>query len=278
LGDRAIIGAKNLGIRAANERDNLIYQAKVLEAKLSPAMATPEGIPLRPMPEPPTQRPLIPVPEKQQPLRMEGAPEGTQGAGTQSKSQPKSKDTTTGHEEPTSLGQNGRFQDSETENAYQAYIKRNEARGREVRDRLNWQRESDFYKNGPMGRGNKFNDTVRERRDYDFSEVHLENGKRLDSYRPSESGRPGEIVSRKAIDFDNVGKDTDFTAHLREMKNKYEPGTKIRSNKYDDLDGTTIEGRQILEVPSTNMNSTKRAHFEKLAAEQGIEIRYTDEH
>jgi hypothetical protein len=71
LGDRAVIGAKNVGIRAANEQDNLIYQAKVLEAKMFPAMATPEGSPLRPMPEPPTQRPLIPVPEKQKPLMME---------------------------------------------------------------------------------------------------------------------------------------------------------------------------------------------------------------
>jgi hypothetical protein len=86
LGDRAVIGAKNLGIRAANERDNLIYQAKVLEAKLSPAMATPEGIPLRPMPEPPTQRPLIPMPEKQQPLMMNtNNPDGPQGAGPQGK-------------------------------------------------------------------------------------------------------------------------------------------------------------------------------------------------
>jgi hypothetical protein len=85
LGDRAIIGAKNVGIRAANERDNLIYQAKVLEAKLSPAMATPEGIPLRPMPEPPTQRPLIPVPDKQKPLMMNtNNPDGPQGAGLQS--------------------------------------------------------------------------------------------------------------------------------------------------------------------------------------------------
>jgi YwqJ-like deaminase len=86
LGDRAIIGAKNLGIRAANERDNLIYQAKVLEAKLSPAMATPDGIPLRPMPEPPTPRPLIPVLEKQKPLMMESHnSDGPQGAGTQGK-------------------------------------------------------------------------------------------------------------------------------------------------------------------------------------------------
>jgi hypothetical protein len=86
LGDRAIIGAKNVGIRAANERDNLIYQAKVLEAKLSPAMATPDGMVIKPMPEPPTQRPLIPVPEKQKPLMMETHnPDGPQGAGPQGK-------------------------------------------------------------------------------------------------------------------------------------------------------------------------------------------------
>jgi hypothetical protein len=101
LGDRAIIGAKNLGIRAANERDNLIYQAKVLEAKLSPAMATPDGMPMRPMPEPPTQRPLIPVPDKQKPLMIENhSPEGTQGAGPQGKG-------TTQQSEPGTTGKPG---------------------------------------------------------------------------------------------------------------------------------------------------------------------------
>jgi hypothetical protein len=71
FGSQAITGVKNLGIRALNAADNLGYQAKVLAAELSPGVVTPDGTVMKPIPEPPTPRPLI-EPQKNQPMRMQG--------------------------------------------------------------------------------------------------------------------------------------------------------------------------------------------------------------
>jgi hypothetical protein len=70
-----------------NAADQVAYGAKVLVSELSPPMVTPEGVMARPpIPEAPTPRPLIPGPQKQQPLRMQGdTPKGPQGAGVQRK-------------------------------------------------------------------------------------------------------------------------------------------------------------------------------------------------
>jgi hypothetical protein len=266
-GSRVLTGAGNLGIRAINSTKNGVFD--IVDA-LGPKYAPAEGLSFGG--DRPKDIPLI----KNEPMRMQS--NNPHGPGTSS---PQS---TRGHEDLPLVGKNGRFQDPETEAAYQRYIERNNARSRRVRDRLEWKEVSDFTKDGPMGRGNKFNETVKERGDYPHDEVHLENGKRVDSYKPPEldsSGKivsRGEIVSRKAIDFDNITKDSDFTKHLTEMESKYSVGTKIRSDKYDNLDGKTLEGQQILEVPRSNMSSTKKEYYERLAAEKGIEIRYADEY
>jgi hypothetical protein len=290
-------GAKNLSAQIKNWHGENVADAKFLFNKQLPAfgknlwtggkntfkwMGNQLGI--QPQVEAPgfgkmsvphAYEPLQPIPQ-QGPLKMVvNTPEGPQGTGAQG---------TRGHEDQPLLRENGRFQDPKTEAAYQKYIERNDARSRRVRDRLEWKEVSDFTKDGPMGRGNKFNETVKERGDYPHDEVHLENGKRVDSYKPPEldsSGKitsRGEIVSRKAIDFDNIKKDSDFTKHLIEMESKYSAGTKIRSDKYSDLDGKTLEGQQILEVPRSNMSSTKKEYYEQLASEKGIEIRYVDEY
>ena len=36
------------------------------------------------------------------------------------------------------------------------------------------------------------------------------------------------------------------------MGQKYTPGTTIRSNKYPDIDGQTLRGQQIIEIPASN--------------------------
>ena len=51
-----------------------------------------------------------------------------------------------------------------------------------------------------MARGNKFNETAKNGLWYKYNEVHLENGKRLDSYDEIK----GEIVSRKATDLESI--------------------------------------------------------------------------
>ena len=107
---------------------------------------------------------------------------------------------------------------------------------------------------------------------YRYNQVHLENGKRLDSYDPS----VGEIISRKATDFDIIQEST-FRTYLREIKAKYNEGTRIRSDKYPDLDGQPLRGQYVLEVPDANLNAATRAQFEQIAREEGILVRYTNE-
>ena len=100
-----------------------------------------------------------------------------------------------------------------------------------------------------MASGNNFNKTAREDRWYPYDEVHLRNGKRLDSYDPIK----GEIVSRKATDLEEIDIKT-FEKYLKELNTKYPAGTKIRSNKYERIDGTILQGKQILEIPASNKN------------------------
>ena len=121
-------------------------------------------------------------------------------------------------------------------------------------------------------RGNHFNRKGRDNSWYPYHEIHLENGKRLDSYNQA----LGEIVSRKATDFDNIQAST-FEGYLKEIDQKYSPGTKIRSNKYPSLDGELLQGNKILEVPESNMNSSKLAEFTALANQYNTEIRFKPE-
>ncbi|MGI5337459.1 hypothetical protein ACQEVS_08720 [Streptomyces sp. CA-181903] len=90
-------------------------------------------------------------------------------------------------------------------------------------------------------RGNKFNSDNHWR--YPANEVHLKNGKRLDSYDPGT-----EIVSRKHTQLGEIEVDT-AKKYLSELAKKYAPDTVIRSNKYPDLDGSALKGEMILEVP-----------------------------
>ncbi|MGG4555549.1 hypothetical protein [Paenibacillus humicus] len=80
---------------------------------------------------------------------------------------------------------------------------------------------------------------------YPCNEVHLSNGKRLDSYDPIK----GEIVSRKATDLADIELST-FESYLKEMKVKYEPGTIIRTDKYAEfippIDGQPLKYLRFL--------------------------------
>lgn len=169
------------------------------------------------------------------------------------------------------LGPDGKFADSSLEDAYQAYVQRKAGNGQTARDRADWKVERDYWLNdSPTARGNRFNTTARST--YEYNEVHLANGKRLDSYDPV----AGEIISRKATDFDVIQEDT-FRTYLNEIKTKYAEGTIIRSNAYRELDGQPLAGKYVLEVPASNMNAATRTRFEQIAAERGITIRYMDE-
>lgn len=62
------------------------------------------------------------------------------------------------------------------------------------------------------------------------------------------------------------------------MKDKYAVGTKIRSNKYRRIDGKSLEGKQILEIPASNKNFERIEEYIKLAKEKyDIDIRFREE-
>jgi len=121
----------------------------------------------------------------------------------------------------------------------------------------------------PTARGTRFDKKAGKA--YDYNQVHLANGKRLDSYDPGKA-----IVSRKATDFDVIEEKT-FRAYLRELKQKYPPGTVIRSNKYSDLDGQKLKGKLVLEVPKSNEKALNKDAFEEIAKEEGVTIKYAEE-
>ena len=124
-----------------------------------------------------------------------------------------------------------------------------------------------------MARGNAFNNTAKESRWYPHNEIHLANGKRLDSYDPVK----GEIVSRKATDLEMIDMKT-FERYLKELRDKYPPGTKIRSNTQPKIDGQELRGRQILEIPASNKNFERiDEYITKAEKEYGIEIRFREE-
>lgn len=159
------------------------------------------------------------------------------------------------------------------ENNYQKYVERNQKAGKQVRNRTDWKEASDYWtKESPMARGNRYNQTVKDADLYPYNEVHLSNGKQLDSYDPV----AGEIISRKATDLDKITEET-FRGYLSEISEKYSAGTVIRSDKYPQLDGLKLEGDYILEIPASNAKLNNIKHFEDIAKEYNVKLRFTEE-
>ncbi len=172
------------------------------------------------------------------------------------------------------IGGTGEFIDEALEADYQKYVQRKISEGKTPRDRADWKEASDYWKyDSPMARGNAFNKTAVENDWYPYHEVHLEDGYRLDSY----DDVAGEIISRKATDLGNVQLST-FEGYLKEMQKKYSPDSIIRSNKYPDLDGEPLVGKQILEIPASNQSLSNIQEYIDLAKNKyGIELRFKGE-
>lgn len=93
--------------------------------------------------------------------------------------------------------------------------------------------------------GEQFNRDNHSR--YPHNEVTLENGKRLDSYRPGEA-----IVSRKNTQLGDVNEST-AREYVNEIDRKYAPGTVIKSTDHNGaVGGTRLNGDPVLEVPVQN--------------------------
>lgn len=111
--------------------------------------------------------------------------------------------------------------------------------------------------------------TAEARQNYSVNHLHLANNKVVPSYDPA----TGDIVARKK---DLSGFDTteELGAYLEEFKGRYPVGTVIHSNKYPHLNGQTLEGQYVLEVPAdVNGGFAKLEEYQQFAAEQGVEIR-----
>ncbi len=70
------------------------------------------------------------------------------------------------------------------------------------------------------------------------------------------------------IEFLKVTEETsapDWETYPKEMQSKYSAGAKIRSNKYPVLDGQTLQGKQILEVPDSNQSFSQIQDYIDLA-------------
>jgi len=175
------------------------------------------------------------------------------------------------------IGDNGKFVDDALESDYASYLTRKAMEGKPPRDRADWNQASDYMKyNSPTARGNAFNDIGKAK--YSFNKVNLKlsdgSNVRVDSYIQASQSPTGEgmIISRKATDLVDI-KESTFRSHLQEMKDKYMPGTVIRSDKYPLLDGKSIEGKQYLEIPESNKSFYDIEKYKNIAKDEyGIEI------
>lgn len=170
---------------------------------------------------------------------------------------------------------------NDTETQYIKYCERNRKNGRRIRPFDEWKVVSELMtQTGPTARGNEYNEHVNDSDTYRYTEVVLQNGKRVDGYNPpnKETGAPGEIVSRKETDFTNPNSKSTMKAHMEEMLDKYKPGELMNSPKYGtDLTGKPLEGDLILEVPARNQATLEAKEIEAMAAKMDppIKIRYT---
>ena len=165
-----------------------------------------------------------------------------------------------------------RIADKDAE-AYSKYVVRKNKINQTPRQYEEWKERSNYYKNNsPMARGNRFDKKAEEQKWYTCNQVHLSNGKRLDSFDPI----AGSIVSRKSIDLSKISMRT-FETYLKEFKAKYDVGTIIRSNKYDYIDGKMLNGKFQLEIPDYNKNGHEIEKFIKLARKYDVEIIFKPE-
>ena len=122
-------------------------------------------------------------------------------------------------------------------------------------------------------RGNDFN--TRRQLDYDESEVTVEHPTRVYTkgknkgnpkrYRVDSYSDGRAIVSRKATDLSKIKKTT-FEKHLRELVSKYPEGAKIVTPSKPLINGKTLKGDFILEIPDSNLSFFKLQEYKDLAS------------
>ena len=181
------------------------------------------------------------------------------------------------------IGESGKFIDDTLEAKYLDYVNGKIKNGGKIKGRLDWKKAVDNFKNNrKIFKGIKFNRKAWAESPELYHEIHLANGKILDTYDP----KNGLIISRKATDLSDIKKST-FESYLREMINKYKPGTRIRSDKYkyfleefnlEPIDGDVLKGKMCLEIPSSNKDFEYIDEYIELAkSKYNITIIFRDE-
>lgn len=201
----------------------------------------------------------VPANKSQQRLTSAGQPK-------EGKSTPDPKSQVSGK------GKQQKFNDPQIEADYQKYAAKKEARNQKPRERLNWKEVRDYFLiHSPIARGNAFNKKARTEKWYEVHELVLVNDYRLDSYVPDK-----EIISRKATSFEDITEET-FRRYLEEMREKYAPGTVIKSNTFPELKGKKLKGKLFLEIPESNLCFAEIERYRTIAAEYKIELRFKPE-
>ena len=65
--------------------------------------------------------------------------------------------------------------------------------------------------------------------------------------------------------------------YRKKFKQLHPEGMKIRSDKYPDLDGKILKGKQILEIPESNKSFNQIEDYKKIAKKYNIEIIFLKE-
>lgn len=121
------------------------------------------------------------------------------------------------------------------------------------------------------GQGEAFN--AANWRRYPHNEIYLENGKRLDSYRP-----PSEIVERKFRQYADLKDATTLRKDVDLITRQYPPGTKIpdtpgNRQNFPELVGEPLMGKMVLEIPPQNGPLDPKVL--RYAATRGVTVRDT---
>jgi len=175
------------------------------------------------------------------------------------------------------LSSAGKFADNVLESQYTAYVTRKAKNGGSAKDRLTWLEAVEYFQNKTsIPRGNAFNKKYKTI--YDFNEITLWDGKRIDSYVPPVNGKRGEIISRKATELVEIDIST-FKSYLSEMKSKYSPPKKVNQTTIINNPGigTEILGDMYLDIPLTNSGFSDLENYKNIAKTYGITLRLVAE-
>ncbi|MGB0522554.1 MAG: hypothetical protein ACPGJS_06325 [Flammeovirgaceae bacterium] len=179
------------------------------------------------------------------------------------------------------INEAGQFADADLEVGYQKYIDKQKIFNQTLKDRVAWQ---DY-----VARNIAFDKQVALSGKYEFKNVLLSNGKRIDALEVK-GKKISATIHREAINFEEFSNNHKGFRKMLERINSEFPNrstkvlndptiartkTTIQSNNI--LEGKRLRGTRYLEVPKSNESSILRQEFEQIAKASGFKIRYAEE-